>query len=69
MKEMKKLIGAYTFKAHARAFLVVQWLRASSAGDADQSVVGELRLYLPALYLTSKASLYLPEAYDIHSTG
>ena len=45
MKEMKKLIGAYTFKAHARAFLVVQWLRASSAGDADQSVVGELRLY------------------------
>ena len=24
---------------------------------------------LPALYLTSKASLYLPEAYDIHSTG
>lgn len=24
---------------------------------------------LPALYLMSKASLYLPEAYDIHSTG
>ena len=24
---------------------------------------------LPALYLTSTASLYLPEAYDIHSTG
>ena len=24
---------------------------------------------LPVLYLTSKASLYLPEAYDIHSTG
>ena len=34
MKEMKKLIGACTFKAHARTFLVVQWLRASSAGDA-----------------------------------
>jgi len=25
--------------------IIFQWLRASSAGDADQSVVGELRLY------------------------
>ena len=39
VKEMKKLIGACTFKVHAGTFLVVQWLRASGAGDTE-SVCG-----------------------------
>ena len=40
VKEMKKLIGACTFKVHAGTFLVVQWLRASGAGDMS-SIPGQ----------------------------